>query len=157
MSKEHHTRAAEAHEEAAKTHRTAAQHHDKGDHAKGLEHSHQAHSQSETAHRHSGEAHKSSQNLGNKWRDRATLLAPLSRGFFFLKTLEEAQRLMAPLRDEISRLRRHVRPGFDALAKLLNVGTRRISAMVYCFGCLAVLGARAHGSSACRRQLPRRP
>jgi hypothetical protein len=33
MSKEHHTRAAEAHEQAAKTHRTAAQHHDKGDHA----------------------------------------------------------------------------------------------------------------------------
>jgi dienelactone hydrolase len=52
---------------------------------------------------------------------------------------EEAQQLMAPLREDVPRLRQHVRAGFEALAKLPNVDPKRIGAMGYCFGGLAVL------------------
>ena len=52
---------------------------------------------------------------------------------------EESQQLMAPLREDIPRLRRHTRAGFDALAKLRNVDPHRVGAMGYCFGGLAVL------------------
>lgn len=52
---------------------------------------------------------------------------------------EESQQLMAPLREDVPRLRRYTRAGFDALARLSNVDTRRIGAMGYCFGGLAVL------------------
>lgn len=52
---------------------------------------------------------------------------------------EEAQQLMAPLREDIPRLRQHTRAGFDALASLPNVDPIRLGAMGYCFGGLAVL------------------
>lgn len=52
---------------------------------------------------------------------------------------EESQQLMGPLREDVPRLRRYTRAGFDALAKLPNVDTKRIGAMGYCFGGLAVL------------------
>lgn len=52
---------------------------------------------------------------------------------------EESQQLMGPLREDIPRLRRHTRAGFDALAKRPNVDAERIGAMGYCFGGLAVL------------------
>jgi dienelactone hydrolase len=52
---------------------------------------------------------------------------------------EDAQQLMAPLREDVPRLRRHVRAGFDALAALPNVDPKRLGAMGYCFGGLAVL------------------
>jgi dienelactone hydrolase len=52
---------------------------------------------------------------------------------------EDAQQLMAPLREDVPRLRRHVRAGLDALAALPNVDPKRLGAMGYCFGGLAVL------------------
>lgn len=52
---------------------------------------------------------------------------------------EDAQQLMAPLRENIPRLRQHVRAGFDALAGRANVDPNRLGAMGYCFGGLAVL------------------
>jgi dienelactone hydrolase len=52
---------------------------------------------------------------------------------------EESQQLMNPLREDIPRLRRRTRAGLDALAKLPNVDPRRVGAMGYCFGGLAVL------------------
>lgn len=52
---------------------------------------------------------------------------------------EESMQLMAPLREDIPRLRRHTRAAFDALAKLPNVDPKRLGAMGYCFGGLAVL------------------
>ena len=52
---------------------------------------------------------------------------------------EESQQLMAPLREDTRRLREHVRAGFDALANLRNVDAKRLGAMGYCFGGLAVL------------------
>jgi dienelactone hydrolase len=52
---------------------------------------------------------------------------------------EESQQLMAPFREDVTKLRRHTRAGFDALAKLPNVDPKRLGAMGYCFGGLAVL------------------
>lgn len=52
---------------------------------------------------------------------------------------EDAQQLMGPLREDIPRLRQHVRAGFDALAGRANVDPKRLGAMGYCFGGLAVL------------------
>ena len=52
---------------------------------------------------------------------------------------EDAQKLMAPLREDVPRLRQHVRAAYDALAALPNVDTKRLGAMGYCFGGLAVL------------------
>ena len=57
MPKATHTKAAETHEAAAIFHRTAAEHHDKGDHAKGHEHSKTENGHFETAHKVSTEAH----------------------------------------------------------------------------------------------------
>jgi dienelactone hydrolase len=52
---------------------------------------------------------------------------------------EESQQLMAPLREDIPRLRRHTRAALDALGKLPQVDAKRLGAMGYCFGGLAVL------------------
>lgn len=52
---------------------------------------------------------------------------------------EEAQQLMGALREDTPRLRRHVRAGLDALAARPNVDSKRLGAMGYCFGGLAVL------------------
>jgi len=55
------------------------------------------------------------------------------------ETGEETQALMGGLRNDVPRLRRTVRAGFDALAKLPQVDASRIGVMGYCFGGLAVL------------------
>lgn len=52
---------------------------------------------------------------------------------------EDAQQLMGPLRENVPQLRQHVRAGFDALAGRANVDPKRLGAMGYCFGGLAVL------------------
>jgi dienelactone hydrolase len=52
---------------------------------------------------------------------------------------EESQQLMAPLREDIPRLRRHARAALDALGKLPQVDDKRLGAMGYCFGGLTVL------------------
>jgi dienelactone hydrolase len=52
---------------------------------------------------------------------------------------EESQQLMAPLREDIPRLRRHTSAALDALGKLPQVDPKRLGAMGYCFGGLAVL------------------
>jgi dienelactone hydrolase len=52
---------------------------------------------------------------------------------------EDAQQLMAPIREDAAKLRRHVRAGFDALVTRPNVDPKRIGAMGYCFGGICVL------------------
>jgi dienelactone hydrolase len=52
---------------------------------------------------------------------------------------EDSQQLMAPLREDVPKLRRVVRAGLDALAARPNVDPKRLGAMGYCFGGLAVL------------------
>ncbi|HXQ51628.1 MAG TPA: dienelactone hydrolase family protein [Stellaceae bacterium] len=52
---------------------------------------------------------------------------------------EESAQLMAPLREDIPRLRRRTRAALDALSKLRQVDPARLGAMGYCFGGLAVL------------------
>ncbi len=52
---------------------------------------------------------------------------------------EETNQLMGPLREDPLRLRRRVRAALDALANLPQVDGKRLGAMGYCFGGLAVL------------------
>lgn len=52
---------------------------------------------------------------------------------------EETTALMTPLRENPAQLRQRVRAGLDALAGLPTVDPRRIGAIGYCFGGLAVL------------------
>ncbi len=52
---------------------------------------------------------------------------------------DDSMNLMGALREDNDKLRRHVRAGFDALASRANVDPKRVGAMGYCFGGLAVL------------------
>lgn len=52
---------------------------------------------------------------------------------------EDSMNLMAALREDNDRLRRHVRAGYDALAARPNVDAKRIGAMGYCMGGLCAL------------------
>jgi dienelactone hydrolase len=67
------------------------------------------------------------------------LAADLYGGGRVAQKPEESQQLMDPLREDVPRLRRHIRAGFDALASRANVDPKRVGAMGYCFGGLAVL------------------